>query len=453
MTALNEEVGGVADALARQVAVAVESTDAVRRAPALVAGPEFMATVRQTVLLFAGALTAGGRLDPAEYSAVSELAVAAVADGAPPEAIRTMIHAAAQVAVDRVLKAWEAEGRRAAGADLRAALGLVGDCEFDLLCSFEERLHHTEADGAGRERRVREAFLYRVLQGPIGDPRATARRADALGIDLALPLGVIALVDPLPDLPDRTGPESAPAGATFEDRVMRCRRGFGAPAASPVFLEPDPAAPPLAVVVVPAWAGSRADVVGAGLVELCTETRLLSIRAEAPDLAAASLVFHRLRHAATIIERCAPHVGPAATLSALFPYRLVEELTASEAEELMRGEVGPLMAKARGAAERLNTWKLLVRERLTVSETAARLNVAESTIRKRRAVIERLLGRDPRDDLLRAQAASYLLELYADELEPPGHGWWTGGHGASPSPSAFLPRSGEVPASPARVHP
>lgn len=364
----------------------------------------------------AGVLVGDGAIDPPLRAELLDRAAGVVAVGAPARVVRYAIHTTCAVAVDWLVNLAEGRPLGASLTDVRRVFTAIAEFEFDLVAGFDETVSGVDR-GPGHDQRVREAFLRRVIEGPVHDPAATRQRAEVLKLDLAPPLGAVLLVEPL-------GAAEDPAVEPFEERVLRCRRRPAERLAPAVFVEPDPASPQCAVLLSPAHEGSRAASVEEALVDACVDTGLLAVRTVVADLDALPVACHDMRETAPILERCSPHTGRVPTLDALFPYTMAAGLPDWRAEELLRTEVGPWMTDARGG-ERVATWKLLVRERISDAEAGRRLHVAPGTVRKRRALIERRLGRPLSADPFRALLASYVYELWEAELPPPGDPWWS----------------------------
>lgn len=356
------------------------------------------------------------RTDPGDHVRLSDRAAGVVAIGVPAPIVRHAIHVTCAVVVERLVNVAEGRPPGSTLTDVRRAFAAVADFEFELVERFDDAVRGVD-DDRGRDQRLREAFLRRVIEGPVHDPAATRRRGETLKLDLTPPFGLMLLVEPL-------GTAEDPEAEAFEERVLRCRRRPDERLAPAVFVEPDPTSPQIAVFVSPAHEGARAASVDEALIDACEAENLLAIRTVVPGLVELSAAYHEMRGTTPILERCSRHLGPVPTLDALLPYRVVARLPDGWAEALLRSEVGPLMADGR-AAHRLTTWKLLVRERIADAEAARRLHVARGTLRKRRASIESLLGHPLASDPFRAQLASYIHDLWEPELPPPGDPWWS----------------------------
>lgn len=378
----------------------------------------FAASVSGIVELLRTRLVGGTGGDGRDGARVARTVAGLVKAGASTELARATVHAAVAAASDRVVGAWESNPGRGPAHELTGALRVVGDCEFELLRTFDTEVAEAFVEEENRER-VRHAFLRAVLEGPVRDVVGVSRRSAALHLDLTPPVEVLWVMD----AEDGAG-EVAAFDGPFEDRIGRLRHRLRVPALPPVFMEPDPAAPLSAVLLVPSRGVGPADRAGVSLEGICAELGLVAARGTASEVTLLPVIFHRLRQTAPILPRCLRWLGPAPTLDSMFPYRLVEALTSSEAEDVLRRSIGPLRASANGADARTETWKLFIRERPTLAEAAASLSVAESTVRQRKAAIEKLLGHELRSGLFRSLAASYLFELWEDDLPPAGDPWW-----------------------------
>ncbi len=383
----------------------------------VVEDPRFEALVRALVQRFV-APHAGDAGGADEAGLAAEL----VGDGAPSPLVRYAVHATAVLVFDRLVSAAGAETPAVQGALVRALRAAMGR-EFEVLAAFEAAVREIEDDEGTRVARLREAFLRSILEGPVRDAAACARRASSLKLDLTTPVAVVLVVDAARGRGSEDGGPARP----FEDRVMELARRPSERVSPPVFLDPTPAEPLTAALLVPAYDATRAATVPAALTAACVELGLLGVRATAGDLADVPVVYHQLRADVPRLQRCAARVGAFTSHRDLFPYGLASALSDAEAEELVRREIGPLMIEARHAVERVETWKLLVRERLADAEAAARLGVSPSALGKRKHTLRRILGRDLATEPFRAQVASYVFELWEDDLPPPGDRWWSEG--------------------------
>ncbi len=424
MIVLREEVDDVVAGVVKRVRSA--SPEPRRAVSVVVESPAYTAFVRRVASIAGNALAGRSERVAEEIVTACDEAIDLVTDGASTDLVRRSIHATTAVALDRVLKHVDSERDHPTGARVRSAVGALNDCEFELLAAFERAVRAVEDDEGTRAQRLRESFLRAVLEGPVRDPLATTRRGERLDLDLTPPLGLVLLVDAASRNSRNSRKSRDPSTPeSFEERVQRCARRPDHRLLPPVLVDPDPGEPLCAVLAVPAYRPPLAAEVDEQLTAACDELGLLAVRASAADLAEAPVLHHRLRLHGPLLERCARHVGAFTTLDSLFPYRLVQELTSAETDELLREQVGPLVTTVRHARERVATWKLLVRERLTDPEAAERLGIGISAISKRRRVIEAIRG-DLSTGLFRSQTASYAYELWEDDLPPPGDPWWRG---------------------------
>ncbi len=409
-----------ADTVVAEVVERVREHEAADEAvvAGVVEGSDVEVLVREVAGLLGEALRARRPLDASETAVVSERADGMIATGAPLEIVRQAVHATCAVVLDRLATAGQARPAEAPPELLGRLFGIVADCEFDLLGAIGAAARSVGDDDATRDERLREAFLHRVLEGPVHDPVATARQGRALKLDLTPPFGLVLLIEPL-------GWTDDPSTESFEEQVLRCRRRPEQRLLPAVFVEPDPAVPQSAILVVPAHAGEAAEAVEEALIEERDASGLLFVTATAASIGEIPAVYHRMRRIVPVMPRCARHLDAVPTLDAVLPYWSAERLPDVWAEYLLRAEVGPLMASVR-TSRLVHTWLLLVRERLTDAEAAERLHVAPGTVRKRRRTIEGLTGRRPGPESFHAQLASYVYELWEPDLPVPGDPWWTG---------------------------
>lgn len=410
-------VQAAGDALAAEVAErVVEATcDPGERASVVVATPPFPALVSAMATHLADVLAGRGEPPGGVVDVACELAAA----GASPSLVRRAVHVTVAVVTERLVTAEETERPGRGQARLWRGLEGVRDAEFEVLDAFESAVREADADEATRVPRLREVFLRSVVEGPVHDPESCARRGMALGVDLTPPIGLVLMVDGDPT----SGGARSPA---FEERVLRCARRPRERVLPPVFVDPTPAEPSTAVVLVPAFYGSRRDEVCDALEGACHDLGVLGVQTVVSQLVDVPIAYHRLRRNAPLLERCGAYVACLADHDDLLPYRQAGDVPSSEAEALVRDEVGPLMVAARYARERVETWKLLIRERLSDTEAAERLDISVSAFGKRKQVIRELTGRTLTRGLFRSQLASYVFELWEADLPPPGDPWWSG---------------------------
>lgn len=412
MVALHQE----ADAVVAEVAERVGAVSPERHELmcAIVESPEFESLVQTVTSRIAEAVLADRPRRDDDTAAVADLGLELVDDGVSAAVVREAIYTTAEVAIDRLVAVADAQGRHTR-AGFRPALAAITGTEHRLLSAFDAAVRTVEDVDGTRERRLRQAFLRRVLDGPVRDPAGAARHAAVLGLELVAPFWLVLLVD---------AGESVPA-ESFEERVGRVARQIER-ALPPVVCDPAPTEPLTALAVVPDLPASRRPGLADQIAGAAVGAGLLASHTSADDLGSLPAASRHLRLHAPLLERCEPHVGPAPSTDRLFPYRLSRDLSTREIEALVRHKVGPLMAVKRHAGERVATWTLMVRERLSDAEAAERLGVGVRAVAGRRAAIERLTGEDFKSDLFQAQVASYLFEMYRADFPEAGDPWWSG---------------------------
>lgn len=412
MVTLHEGVDAVVDEVTERVGAA--SPERHELMCVIVESPGFESLVRTVTSRIADEAHTDRPRGDDDTAGITDLGLELVEDGASAAIVRDAIHATAEVAIDRLVAVADAQDRRARAA-LRPALAAITGAEYRLLSAFDAAVRTVEDADGTRERRLRQAFLRRVLDGPVRDPTGVTRHAAVLGLELVAPFWLALLVD---------AGERAPA-ESFEERVGRVARQIER-ALPPVVCHPAPREPLTALVVVPDLQASRSPGLADQLADAAVGAGLLASHTSAEDLGSLPAASRHLRLHAPLLERCEPYVGPAPSTDGLFPYRVSRDLSTREIEALVRRKVGPLMTVKRHAGERVATWTLMVRERLSNAEAAERLGVGVRAVAGRRAAIEKLTGEDFKSDLFQAQVASYLFEMYRADFPEAGDLWWSG---------------------------